>query len=644
MIRLQTGLLLILVVTLLPGQEQPELKPVFINGNDGYACFRIPAIVKAPNGRVLAFCEARKSGCDDFGKVDIVLKESRDQGKTWSGLTVVAANGSAKAGNPAPVWDLLDPRYPAGRLFLFYNTANASEWEIRSGKGVTEVWCQTSVDLGKSWSEPVNITMQVHHPYQPGYRDDYQDPLDWRTNALGPGHALQLIHKPYRGRLFVPANHSAGEPRDSFLDYHAYGFYSDDHGLSFHLSGEVNEPGSNESIATEWTDGTILLNTRQQSGSTHERLVSTSNDGGAHWDTSYYDAYLPDPVCQASTFLFSGKEGHALLFCNPQSTSGRRNLVLKASLDGGRHWSESRAVWPGDAAYSDLVQLNSGDIGILFEQGNKGGIYFTSVSWQWVKGGKNAPVLEWVKPHRPPGEDRIALAAPQVSPANTFFQDRIFMEIKGGVSGTRYYYTDDGSVPDEHAQRYYQPLEIKASKEFKIKAFHDQYNSSPTVTRSYYKIKELPALDQVTLEMQPSPQYGGQGVATLLDHQLGTGDISDGTWIGFEGNDCVLTFQYNRPVVLSQLMVSCLNAPGRWILPASGIEVYTSTDGHRFDYWDESTPEGTSGEGNIMTRIELTGRRERYLKVVIKNAGILPAGHPGAGKPAWLFVDEVVVE
>ena len=34
----------------------------------------------------------------------------------------------------------------------------------------------------------------------------------------------------------------------------------------------------------------------------------------------------------------------------------------------------------------------------------------------------------------------------------------------------------------------------------------------------------------------------------------------------------------------------------------------------------------------------------RYVRVVAKNYGIIPSGKPGAGNPAWLFVDEIEVD
>ena len=87
---------------------------VFESGADGYASYRIPAIVKLKNGHLIAFAEGRVDGAGDFGNVDIVYKTSRDSGKTWGALRVAVDNGEYQVGNAAPILDLLDPRYPHG--------------------------------------------------------------------------------------------------------------------------------------------------------------------------------------------------------------------------------------------------------------------------------------------------------------------------------------------------------------------------------------------------------------------------------------------------------------------------------------------------------------------------------------------------
>ncbi len=107
--------------------------PVFVSGEDGHRSYRIPSIISLQNGDLLAIAEGRVAGSADFGDINLVMKRSADKGKTWSELITLVDNDALQAGNPAPVVDLLDSRYPQGRIFLFYNTGNNHEGEVRPG-------------------------------------------------------------------------------------------------------------------------------------------------------------------------------------------------------------------------------------------------------------------------------------------------------------------------------------------------------------------------------------------------------------------------------------------------------------------------------------------------------------------------------
>jgi len=164
----------------------------FRAGREGYASYRIPAVVVTAEGTLLAFCEGRVRSASDHGHIDIVLKRSTDGGRTWGPLQVAADNGTGLAGNPAPV--VLD----SGRVLLVHvrNAASASEEAIRLGKvkdaDGRRVWVQHSDDDGLTWSSPVEITKSVKK-------------AGWRWYATGPGHAVQLS----TGRIVVPANRTA---------------------------------------------------------------------------------------------------------------------------------------------------------------------------------------------------------------------------------------------------------------------------------------------------------------------------------------------------------------------------------------------------------------------------------------------------
>lgn len=362
-------------------------QPVYLAGQEGHKTYRIPAIIKIANGNLLAFAEGRVNNSGDFGDINIVLKISKNKGKSWSKLTKIVDYANLQAGNPAPVFDNTDPLFPKGRIFLFYNTGNNHENEIRKGHGIREVWYITSVDNGQSWSEPMNITTQVHKPNQPNYNPTYSFSADWRSYANTPGHAIQFEDSKYKGRIFVAANHSEGEPKADFSDYFSHGFYSDDHGKSFKIAESLNIPGSNEASATTLSNGNLLLNARNQKGDIKARIVALSKNGGETWENTYFDKNLPDPVCEGSILNIGSKNGNYILaFSNADDTLKRDNLTLKISFDEGKTWPNSYLIDKSThsnqvdfTAYSDLVLISKNKIGVLYERNNYQEIVFKVV-------------------------------------------------------------------------------------------------------------------------------------------------------------------------------------------------------------------------------------------------------------------------
>ncbi len=369
--------------------QQPA-RLVFVAGAEGHKSYRIPAIIALPQGKLLAFCEGRVNDAGDFGDINIVMKTSSDQGRTWSHLQTVVDADSLQAGNPAPVIDMTDPRFPAGRIFLFYNTGNNHEAEVRKGKGVREVWYKTSADGGITWSNAVNITLQVHKPLQPATNPAYRFSEDWRSYANTPGHAIQFSSGKYKGRIFIAANHSAGDPQLHFTDYRAHGFYSDDHGSSFRLSADLPMPGGNENMAVQLSADRLMLNYRNQKGDVKARIVAISSNGGDTWDTAYFDKNLPDPVCQGSILQAGKYRGKPVLaFCNAADTARRNHLTVRISFDEGKTWAQNYLIDQapegnkGDyTAYSDIVSLAANKLGVLYEKDNYKEIVFWIVSWK----------------------------------------------------------------------------------------------------------------------------------------------------------------------------------------------------------------------------------------------------------------------
>jgi len=351
---------------------------LFTNGVGGYACYRIPAIVSNKKGVLFAFAEGRVNNCGDYGNVDILLRISTDNGSHWSPAQKIIDKDQFQAGNSAPVFDFTDPRYPEGRLFLFFNTGNANEYDIRSGIGERKVWYTTSPNMGLDWNAPIEISSQVHFSKQNAILNK-----DWRAHANTPGHGIQLTKGKYKGRLYIAANHSTGEFKSDASDYQTYGFYSDNHGETWEVSPDINWPSSNEAIATELPNGKLMLNIREQNGQSRRRIVALSDQGGEIWNEVYIDSALVSPVCQSSIISYSNNKETALLFSGPNSTEKRQKMSIFLSRDNGKTWPVVKEVYTGASAYSDLTILDNNQVGLLYER-DENGIYFAHFNETWL--------------------------------------------------------------------------------------------------------------------------------------------------------------------------------------------------------------------------------------------------------------------
>ena len=334
----------VFAVALTAAVDAADTTVVFRSGEGGYHTYRIPAIIATQKGTLLTFCEGRRNSSSDTGDIDLLVKRSRDGGRTWSDPITVADFGTDTIGNPAPV---VDRRTGTIWLLLTRNPGDVTEKQILAGTARQNrtVWVSHSTDDGLTWAAPIEITSAVK---QPG----------WTWYATGPGNGIQLRD----GRLMVACDHNRGDETQRF----SHVIFSDDGGKTWKLGGSAG-PQCNESTVAELPDGRLVLNMRSYAGK-NRRAVSISSDRGATWSEPVLDEALVEPVCQAS-LLRVGK-GQTLLFSNPADTK-RQNMTVRLSPDGGKTWPASKPIWPGPAAYSNLIELQKGWIGVLYERGEK---------------------------------------------------------------------------------------------------------------------------------------------------------------------------------------------------------------------------------------------------------------------------------
>jgi sialidase-1 len=336
--------------------QSPEIteRVIFANGESGYAVFRIPAIIRANDGTLLAFCEGR-AGISDGGNIDLVLKRSTDNGLTWGPLILVHDEGGTAGitiGNPAPVVDR-----STGHIHLLFCRENDT------------VFHTVSIDNGLTWAPRTEITSAVKL-------------AAWGWYATGPVHGIQLSRGNQAGRLVVPANHRIGA---GGADAGAFGsqiLYSDDHGATWHMDAvfeAANGAAPNETTLVELippaTGGgsRVYINSRDYGSDPGNRSEAWSEDGGTTY-TGPFDGnpHFVTPICQGSLLRFnSTDEGDAtsrIIFSSPNGGS-RNNGAIWISTDEAATWSQPKMIRSGAYAYSDMVRTADDHLGVLFETG-----------------------------------------------------------------------------------------------------------------------------------------------------------------------------------------------------------------------------------------------------------------------------------
>ena len=341
-------IIFIFCFNLINGQD---LNYVFKSGNDGYNCFRIPTVIKAKNGTILAFAEGRKKSCSDTGDVDLVYKKAYDNGITWSSLKVIWDDGNNTCGNPSPVVDI-----KSGRISLLstWNRGEDKEWQIIDQKSIDtrHVFLLHSNDNGDSWSKPQEITSDVKLK-------------NWTWYATGPVNGIQLKKGKNKGRLIIPCDHIEAKTKD----YYSHIIYSDDGGINWNLGGSTSQHQVNECTIIELNNGDLVLNMRNY---TDDRLrkVSISKNQGISWGDIYSDPSLIEPICQASMINIQRPlKKNIVAFSNPNSKSSREKMTIQLSFDKTKTWSKKVLIHEGPSAYSNLINLNNGQIACLFEGG-----------------------------------------------------------------------------------------------------------------------------------------------------------------------------------------------------------------------------------------------------------------------------------
>ena len=377
--RLLPPLLAVVMTAGLSAQPLITHKDVFNAGADGYHTYRIPAIVTANDGTLIAFAEGRRDNSHDPGNgdIDLVFKRSTDNGATWSAMTVLDDPGEKwGASNPTPVVDRSN-----GRVLIVYN-----RWEpgidtpqAVAGTMKNQTWLRTSDDNGRTWSAARDITRSAR---------DYDN---WSAMFPGSGGAIQTR----TGRLVIPGAMSPdtyyiwasiGGFSGRIEIMRSYAIYSDDHGATWRR-GALLGALTNECQVVELADGAVMMDARQDGGD--HRWVVISHDGGQTWSRPRAGQVV-SPVAtsiERYTSKAAGDDRDRLLWTGITGP-GRKGLVVRVSYDEGQTFTNEHLLYGGYAAYSELTILKDKTVGVLWERGVSDGyqhITFTRINRDFLE-------------------------------------------------------------------------------------------------------------------------------------------------------------------------------------------------------------------------------------------------------------------
>ncbi|MBQ2011741.1 MAG: family 20 glycosylhydrolase [Bacteroidaceae bacterium] len=206
------------------------------------------------------------------------------------------------------------------------------------------------------------------------------------------------------------------------------------------------------------------------------------------------------------------------------------------------------------------------------------------------------------------------------------------------------HYTLDGSEPTASSPLYKDTLKI--TEACTISAVGIRPTGKSRVFTEKLNIHKA-TFKPITL-MQPSSRgYTFGGAGTLLDGLKGQFNYKTGHWIGFQGNDVEAMIDMKEPTEVSSVSVSTLVEKGDWIFGARTFAVYTSEDGKDFkEVACEEYPAMTLDNPNQIYEhtLKFNPVSTRYLKVFVQSEHSMPLWHGSNGAPAFIFIDEIVVE
>ena len=215
-----------------------------------------------------------------------------------------------------------------------------------------------------------------------------------------------------------------------------------------------------------------------------------------------------------------------------------------------------------------------------------------------------------------------------------------------------YYYLDDGKwrIRFEMTDRLYAFAD--AARSAGIERLQEGGTTPDEYTLQVMKYINISMLNPLALDKPASilttysEKYDVGGATALTDGLRGTSDYHY-NWLGFEGNDLEAVIDLEEVTQINRISTDFLQNNFSWIFLPKRVLFYISENGLDFEpvgIIENNIPDDVPGIFTETFFVRVDGSRARYVKIYAESKRTCPEWHIGSGEPAWIFVDEVIVE
>ena len=205
-------------------------------------------------------------------------------------------------------------------------------------------------------------------------------------------------------------------------------------------------------------------------------------------------------------------------------------------------------------------------------------------------------------------------------------------------SDSKIYYTTDGKEPSMSSTEYLMPITL------------DKITTIKAITTAGATFEEKFFIHRAKGKPYTYANVPAEGVDAdkkkLTDGQVAQSPRNSAEWVRMSGKDFEITIDLGEVKPVTKVSANFLKIIMNNVFPPTSVEIGLSRDGESFkDAIAQPVKYKLEGPWEILPVVaDFKTARARYIRVRAKNAGDAPTGHPSAGRPTTIAMDEVVVD